>query len=259
VGKGVEAKVEELLASVYGRIYNLAIRMLFSPEEAEDATQDIVVKVLRGLPGFRGDSSFATWSLAIAANHLRSLKSRALPGISFEAYEAEVGPHADPQSVGLTAGERLVLEKELKLSCTLGMLQCLDTLDRLVYVLNCFFGLSSEEGGRVAGLAPEAYRQRLSRARRRMADFLDKVCDLRGACSCSLRLGYALAAGRISKERPYLKRAEYAASRVDAFIGSMEELDAAAALFRAQPPMLPEATEERLKEILRELADGILA
>ena len=73
------------------------------------------------------------------------------------------------------------------------------------------------------------------------------------------RLNYALAAGRISKETPYLKRAEYAASRVDAFIASMEELDAAAALFRAQPPMLPEAAEERLKTILRELAGENLA
>ena len=62
-GEGQEAgaKVEELLASAYGRIYNLAIRMLLVPEEAEDATQDIVVKILRGLPGFRGESSFATW------------------------------------------------------------------------------------------------------------------------------------------------------------------------------------------------------
>jgi RNA polymerase sigma factor (sigma-70 family) len=161
----------ELVASIYDRVYNLALRMLLLPEDAEDATQDIVVKILRGLPGFRGESSFDTWDLAIASNHLLSLKSRNIPSLSFEAYEAEVGAYADDrgiieQGTVLTEGERRLLEEELKVSCTLGMLQCLDPTDRLVYILYSFFALSSEAGGIVAGLSPEAYRQRLSRAPR---------------------------------------------------------------------------------------------
>jgi len=47
-------------------------------------------------------------------------------------------------------------------------------------VLNAFLGLPSDEGRAVAGLSAEAYRQRLSRSRKRMADFLGRVCGLGG-------------------------------------------------------------------------------
>ncbi len=230
--------------------------MLLVPEDAEDATQEILIKVLRGLPGFRGESALATWALAIASNHLLSAKSRRRPGLSFEAYEAEAGAFADPRGAEIPEGERRVLEGELKLSCTLGMLQCLSPLDRLVYILHCFFGLSSEEGGAAAGLSPEAFRKRLSRTRARMADFMKRVCGLAGseACSCGERLGYALGKGRVSREAPYSALARRAGSREEAHVRAMEELDAAAAVFRAQPSMLAPDAEGNISRLLEAAA-----
>jgi RNA polymerase sigma factor (sigma-70 family) len=259
----------ELLASVYGRVYDLAVRMLLDPDEAEDAAQDIAVKLLRGLPSFRGESSFATWALAVASNHLLALASRRrIPGLSFEAYEGEKGALPDPRGAELSEGERSLLGEELKFACTLGMLQCLDPVDRLAYVLHCFFGLSSEEGGAAAGLSAEAFRQRLSRTRRRMADFLKATCGLGGGeCSCGPRVGLALERGRICRGRPYSRRALAAARATDAgvpaegaraepgasdavrlesFKGAMEELESEGALFRAQPSMLPEDVARRI-------------
>jgi RNA polymerase sigma factor (sigma-70 family) len=226
--------------------------MLLVPEDAEDATQEIIIKVLRGLPGFREESALSTWALAIASNHLLAVKSRKMPGLSFEAYEAEVGAFADARGAEISEGERRVLEGELKLSCTLGMLQCLGSLDRLVYILHCFFGVSSAEGGKIAGLSAEAYRKRLCRARARMADFLKTVCGLAGgpACSCGKRLDYALAKGRVSREAPYSALIKRAEGRIEAHIEAMEGLDAAAAVFRAQPPMLPADAEEGIRRIL---------
>ena len=268
-------RADELVASIYGRVYNLALRMLLLPEDAEDATQDIVVKLLRGLPGFRGESSFDTWALAIASHHLLTVKSRRIPGLSFEAYEAEAGARPDERGFGgsLSEGERSLLEEELKISCTLGMLQCLDPTDRLVYILHSFFGLSSDEGGAVCGLSPEAYRQRLSRTRRKMADFMKRVCGLvaadgkgSGPCSCSTRLGYALERGRVTREAPLAAAARRAAKegfdlrpkRVEATIESMEALEAEGALLRAQGPMLPVEMGERISLILRKEAAGLL-
>jgi RNA polymerase sigma factor (sigma-70 family) len=252
---------------LYGRIYNLAARMLFSPEDAEDATQDILIKIIRALPSFRGESGFSTWALAIAANHLRSARARRAPALSFEAYEAEVGAHADARRGGslegggaaLGEGERALLEEELKISCTLGMLQCLDRTDRLVYVLDAFLGLSSAEGGAVSGLSSEAYRQRLSRSRRRMADFLGKACGLGGGpCSCAERLEYALSMGRVSRSASYVAAARRAEGRVEPFIAAMEDLDAAGSLFKAQPPMLPENRSDEVERILGTLAAEVL-
>lgn len=253
------------IEGIYGAVYDLALRMLLVPEDAEDATQEICIAILRALPGFRGEASLKTWALAIAAKRLLSFRSRRLPGLSFEAYEAEVGAHADPrfaapEGVGLTEGERALLEGELKISCTLGMLQCLDATDRLVYVLHCFFRLGSREAGEIAGLSAEAYRQRLSRSRERMAAFLREVCGLSGggACSCAARLDYALARGRVGRERPYAKAADRAAGEIARFIEGMEELDAAAAIFRAMPPMLPGQARERVERILERSSRAVL-
>lgn len=53
---------------------NIAVRMLGRRPEAEDATQNILIKALEGLPAFRGDSRFRTWLYRIAANHILNLK-----------------------------------------------------------------------------------------------------------------------------------------------------------------------------------------
>jgi RNA polymerase sigma factor (sigma-70 family) len=258
----------KLIASVYGRIYGLAVRMLLDPEETEDATQDIAVKLVRGIPGFRGESSFETWALAVASNHLLGLASRRrIPDLSFEAYESERGVVADERCLELSEGERSLLAEELKIACTLGMLQCLEPLDRLIYALHCFFGISSEEGAAAAGLSAEAYRQRLSRARKRMADFLTRNCGLAGgACSCAPRVDRALALGRLSRERPYSRRARAAgaaeglvidtaerapaAGEIDEFSRTMETLEAEGALFRTQGAMLPEDAVRRIATAL---------
>ena len=42
-------------------IYNIAARMLYHPQDAEDATQEILVKALTALASFEGRSSFRTW------------------------------------------------------------------------------------------------------------------------------------------------------------------------------------------------------
>jgi RNA polymerase sigma factor (sigma-70 family) len=249
-----------LLEPIYGRVYGLCLRMLLIPEDAEDAAQDIAIKILRGYGGFRGDSSFSTWAIAVASNHLLGLKARRIPDLSFEAYEAEVGAHADARSIELADGERAVLEAELKRSCTLGMLQCLDPLDRLVYVLDCFFRLSSAEGGKVAGLSPEAYRQRLSRTRRRMSDFMGRVCGLAGGpCSCAARLDYALAKGRVSRNAAAAATRTAPEREIEAFTSSMEDLDLAGTVFGAMETPVPAEAEERLKECILALGGPAFA
>jgi len=63
-----DALVRRYLADVY----RVAFRLLGNRERAEDATQDAFVNALQALPQFRGDSSFRTWLLRIAANAARS-------------------------------------------------------------------------------------------------------------------------------------------------------------------------------------------
>ena len=62
--------LEALLEAVQGPVYGLALRMLWHPADAEDATQEILIKVVTHLSQFRGDSSFKTWMFRVATNHL---------------------------------------------------------------------------------------------------------------------------------------------------------------------------------------------
>jgi RNA polymerase sigma factor (sigma-70 family) len=55
-------------------IYNIALRMLYHPQDAEDATQEILIKALTRLSSFEGRSSFRTWLYRIVVNHVLNMK-----------------------------------------------------------------------------------------------------------------------------------------------------------------------------------------
>src|SRR5262245_66250967 len=67
---GDREALERLVTAIQGRIYGLALRMLWHPEDARDATQEILVRIVTHLAGFRGESAFATWAYRVAANQL---------------------------------------------------------------------------------------------------------------------------------------------------------------------------------------------
>src|SRR5690349_24472047 len=64
---GREAALEELVRLVQGRVYRLALRMLWHPEDAKDAAQEILLRVVTRLGSYRGEAAFATWVYRIAA------------------------------------------------------------------------------------------------------------------------------------------------------------------------------------------------
>jgi hypothetical protein len=71
------------------------------------------------------------------------------------------------------------------------MLMALDREQRLAYVIDTVFDLDSREAASVIGISPEAYRQRLSRARSRLDAFMSKACGLansEAACRCERQL-----------------------------------------------------------------------
>lgn len=95
--------------------------------------------------------------------------------------------------------EKSILAEELKLSCTNVMLQCLDTESRCIFILGTMFKVDSRIAGDILGITPEAYRQRLSRIRAKMADFLKEYCGEygNGKCRCADRVNYAIQNHRI--------------------------------------------------------------
>ncbi len=200
---GDKKALETLVTSVQDIVFNLSLRMLGTFSDAEDATQDILQKMITHLSSFRGESSFTTWVFSIAVNHLKSYKKHmfAHHPLSFEYYGDDI-ENAKIQDVpDLTQDvEKDILAEELKMSCTNVMLQCLDAESRCIFILGTMFKLDSRIAGDILAMTPEAYRQRLSRIRRKMADFLGQYCGEYGGgrCRCKDRVDYAIQSHRIN-------------------------------------------------------------
>ena len=71
---GDRQALEDLVQRHQAWIYNIAVRMLHHPQDAEDATQEILIKVLTRLSSFEGRSSFRTWLYRIVVNHVLNMK-----------------------------------------------------------------------------------------------------------------------------------------------------------------------------------------
>ena len=103
--------------------------MLLFPEDAKDATQEILIRIVTRLSTYRCESQFKTWVYRIATNYLLNVKGKksrvfAMP---FEEY-AQLIDQGQSNLVTYTQneGELSLLEEEVKISCTQGLLLCLN-------------------------------------------------------------------------------------------------------------------------------------
>lgn len=235
---GDRNSLETVILSVRDLIFNLSLRMLGTFHDAEDATQDIILKIITHLSSFKQESSFSTWVFRIATNHLINYKKHmfAQYPLSFAFYGNDIENAPVEDIPDLTQDvEKSILAEELKLSCTNVMLQCLDMDDRLIFILGTMFKVDSRIAGDILEMTPEAYRQRLSRVRRKVADFLSAYCGEYGSgkCRCRSRLNYAIQSHRLNpSELDYTATHKITdAEKVLGFKSAMEEIDDLSAHF----------------------------
>src|ERR1700716_310326 len=75
---GDRAALAKLVLRHQAWIYNIAVRMVFQPHDAEEVTQEVLVKVITKLSTFKGESKFRTWLYRIAANHVLNMNWRSV-------------------------------------------------------------------------------------------------------------------------------------------------------------------------------------
>lgn len=194
---GSQTALEELVRLTQDRIYNLANRMLVNPEDAKEATQEILILIITNLSTFEGRSSFHTWCYRIAANYLTRARSVIAkdPGLTFDIYEADL-----VEGLSEDSAEDVTMINELRISCTMAMLLCLDLKHRVAYVLGDILDLDHSEAAEALEINPGNYRKRLSRARKQIETFTAKACGVVSStakCQCPKRLNQAMQLGRI--------------------------------------------------------------
>ena len=240
---GRKEALEALVTRHQRWIYNIALRMVCHPHDAEDAAQEIFVKAITRLSTFRGESLFRTWLYRIALNHLLNVKrTRGRERWTFEDYGRDLDdtPDADlpdPASVSADVG---VYVHEARIGCTSGMLLCLDDEQRVVYVLGAIFGVSDRVGAELLEISQDNFRQRLARARRDLRSFMDDKCGVKTSnpCRCAKKMRGFFKAGYLDPRtllfaRDRLVRVrDIAESRSD----EIDEMDAAYAQIHRDHP-----------------------
>ena len=209
---GDQPALRELIQEIQDQIHHLAMRMLVNPEDAKEATQEILILVVTKLSTFQGKSAFRTWVYRVAANYLinaKKIQDKDL-GLTFDIFKQDLetglapdglSPDASPSDQ--TTGEDTIWLNELRVSCTMAMLLCLDLKHRLAYVLGDILDFPQSEAAEILDLSLANYRKRLSRARSEVVDFTSRNCGIannRAKCSCPRRLPAARKMGRIPEK-----------------------------------------------------------
>src|SRR3990172_5378623 len=201
--RGERSAMEELIVRHQAWIYNIAWRMIGSPHDAEDVTQEILIKMITKLSTFQGKSGFRTWLYRIAANHVINMKRKRTEYFftSFDRHDevrkALDGDIPDPQSVPIDVN---LLIEETKTGCMSGMLLCLDRTQRLVFTLGGVLGADSELGAEIMEISPANFRQQLSRARKQLSNYMNEKCGLmnkENPCVCARKTKALIEAGYI--------------------------------------------------------------
>ena len=204
---GDRKALEDLIRELQGWIYNIALRMLFHPQDAEDATQEILIKAVTRLSSFEGRSSFRTWLYRIVVNHVLNMRRGRVedPAIDFRMYGEELDKTPDldlPDPKGESPDANLLVT-EAMLACTSGMLLCFDREQRLAYILGAIFGLSDTVAAEVLEITAENFRQRLARARRDLRNFMNDKCGLvnqANPCRCAKKTRGFIEAGHVDPQ-----------------------------------------------------------
>jgi RNA polymerase sigma factor (sigma-70 family) len=204
---GSRAALEELVVRHQSWIYNLALRMVHHPEDAKDATQEVLIKLLTRLSTFEGRSSLRTWLYRIAINHLLNMKRGRAESreITFAQYGQNLDDTDDTQDAELLHPQAIspdvqLLIAETRIGCTSGMLLCLDREQRLIFILGGIFGVSDVVGAELLELSRDNFRQRLARARRDLQNFMQDKCGLvntANPCRCVKKTRGFITAGHI--------------------------------------------------------------
>jgi RNA polymerase sigma factor (sigma-70 family) len=201
---GSREALETLVLRHQAWLFNIAIRMVFHPQDAEEVTQEVLIKAITRLSTFQGKSQFRTWLYRIAANHVLNMKRRggeAQPQ-TFTTYAAAINgtPDLDLPDPNSIPADAALLVEEAKIACTTGMLLCLDRRQRLVFTLGEILGASDTVGSEILEISPDNFRQYLARARRDLHNFMNNQCGLvnrNNPCRCAKKTRGFIEAGHV--------------------------------------------------------------
>ena len=157
------------LASTYGpRIHQLALRYVKNWEDAEEVTQDVLMKVYRKIDAFRGDAALSSWIYRITFNtamsRLRSSRATRTSEQQHETVLTDSGETQQEPADWSSLADDAVMRAQMR-DRLVSALTLLPTVYRIPVLLRDIQGLSTEEASAILRVKPQTLKSRLHRGR----------------------------------------------------------------------------------------------
>ncbi|MBK8802263.1 MAG: sigma-70 family RNA polymerase sigma factor [Fibrobacteres bacterium] len=179
--EGDRKALEALLERNRTFIYNVALKFFNNIEEAQDATQEVLLKTLSRLSTYdESKAAFRTWLYRITFHHFLNAKQTAYErNITGFGVFHDLIDSVPSQELEEHEEKALALDiQESMVSCTAGMIMCLDREQRLVYIVGEVFEIGHLMASEALDISPDNFRQKLSRARRDLQEWMNNRCGL---------------------------------------------------------------------------------
>lgn len=226
---GNKSSLEALIRSIQDKVYSLCLRMIWQQEDAQEATQECLLKIITHLGQFRSESKFETWVYRITANHLIDRKRAGAyeKSLSFIEFESDLLSDQTELTEEEKHGPDYPLQiKEVRIACTTALLSCLDEDHRLAYILGEILELDHKEAGEILTITSSAFRKRLERSREKIEAFTSRVCGVmskNNPCQCERRINYAKSCGRLNLKNYPFSNSSTERKEIIAYINKLEE------------------------------------
>ncbi len=265
--EGNTVSLEKLVYRHQAWIFNIALKMVFDPDDAEDVTQEILLKIITHLSSYNPEKgTFRAWLYRIAANHVLNMKTRKreIPMSGRELAESYPMSEENIEDTRLSGRpEYRVLVEEAKNMCLTGILLCLERKQRLAFILGELFSISSSMGAEIMEITDAGFRTHLSRARKKVENFVAHRCGLlnpENPCRCAGHIKNLISSGWVDSSDPRLTREslkKISSIAVEKVTMVNDEIHSALQLFRDQPFYNGPDMVARMKELIgkHELSD----
>lgn len=195
------ASFKQIITEHWTEQYNFAVRMCLDLERARAVVEETFLRAYVGAQTMPNAGMIKLWLFKISQHVLEKKLSRT-PEVSFDILDETLRSEATRTDIvrSLTEPRRDFLLWELKQGCMTSVVNCLSSGERAAFVLSAIMKVPDEDAAKTLSVTASAYKVRLSRARKKITDYLAPRCehvDPMNPCRCPARVGVALSKGFI--------------------------------------------------------------
>lgn len=198
----VKDQFKQLIADHWKVLFNFAFRMTIDRDQARAIVEEAYLRAYVGqekLP--QNPAEIGSWLIHIA-HHITEQKLPRSPEVSFDILDETLRNEATRTDVvrSLSDPERDFMLWEMKQGCMTAVINCLSPGERAAFVVSNVLKLSDDDAAAALAITQSAYKVRLSRARKKVSDYLAPRCehvDPMNPCRCPARVGTAMKKGFI--------------------------------------------------------------